>query len=175
MVRQAANEGQGQVSGSSLFAFHQILVVQVDADVAGMTYQSGWIDDPTGDLPCEKPCPPPNATTDALRKIVLRWLGEPELPVRCVLCTPSKSIETWVMAALFPANKEVVKKNWECRANPEAQFGTLPKATRIRKDPEDYKLKRHEILSSWPNVCGKLSEAQRFSTELLKQVELLDK
>ena len=112
---QVTNEAQGRVSDSSLFAFHQILVVQVDADVAGMTYQNGWIDDPTGDLPCEKPCPPPTATTDALRQVVLRWLGEPVAPVRCVLCTPSKSIETWVMAALFPGNKEVAKKTWECR------------------------------------------------------------
>ena len=170
---QARSEGQGRVSGSSLFTFHQVLVVQVDADVAGTTYRSGWIDDLTGDLPCEKPCPPPSATTDALRRVVLRWLGEPDLPVRCVLCTPSKSIETWVMAALFPANKEVAKKSWECRANPEAQFGTLPKAGRIRKDPEDYKSKRRDILSAWPNVRGKLAEAQRFSTELLRQVELL--
>ncbi len=170
---QVTNEAQGRVSDSSLFAFHQILVVQVDADVAGMTYQNGWIEDPTGDLPCEKPCPPPTATTDALRQVVLRWLGEPVAPLRCVLCTPSKSIETWVMAALFPANKEVAKKNWECRANPESQFATLPKAGRIRKDTEDYRSKRQDILSAWPNVCGKLVEARRFSRELLKQVEML--
>ena len=131
--RQATDEGQGGVSGSSLFAFHQILVVQVDADVAGMTYQNGWIDDQTGDLPCEQPCPPPEATTNVLRKVMLRWLGEAQVPAQCVLCTPSKSIETWVMAALFPTNKEVVKDSWECRANPEAQFATLP----IAQDPEE--------------------------------------
>jgi hypothetical protein len=107
--------------------------------------------------------------------VVLRWLGEPELPGRCVLCTPSKSIETWVMTALFPANKEVAKESWECRANPESQFGTLPKASRIRKDPDDYKSKRRDIFSAWPNVRGKLVEAQRFSKEFLKQVELLGK
>ena len=173
--RQATSEGHGRVSGSSLFVFHQILVVQVDADVAGMTYQNGRIDDQTGDLPCEEPCPPPSATTDALRKVVLRWLGEPKLPIRCVLCTPSKSIESWVVAALFPANKEVVKDSWECRMNPESQFGTLPKNSRIRKSQDDYKAKRKDILSAWPNVREKLAEAQRFSIELLKQVELLGK
>lgn len=173
--RQAASEGQGRVSGSSLFTFHQILVVQVDADVAGMTYQSGRIDDQTGDLPCEKPCPPSSATTDTLRKVVLRWLGEYDVPVRCVLCTPSKSMETWVLAALFPANKEVVKRRWECHANPESQFATLPKAGRIRKVPDDYRSKRQDIVSAWPNVRAKLVEAQRFSTEMLKQVELLRK
>ena len=88
-----------------------------------MTYQNGWIDNQTGDLPCEQPCPPPEATTNVLRKVMLRWLGEAQVPAHCVLCTPSKSIEeTWVMAALFPTNKEVVKDSWECRANPEARL-----------------------------------------------------
>src|SRR3989339_58249 len=37
--RQASREGGGRVSGSSLFQFHNLLIVQVDADVAGETYR----------------------------------------------------------------------------------------------------------------------------------------
>ena len=99
--RQSASEGSGSVSGSSILSNHDVLAVQVDSDVAGKTYSSAGIRDaPRQDLPCEKPCPPPSKTTDALREVVLNWLGEPDTPPRVVLSTPSKNIEAWVVAAV---------------------------------------------------------------------------
>ena len=74
--RQSAQEGGGSVSGCSALSFHDVLIVHVDADVAGKTYASGGIQDaPRDDLPCEEPCPPPDRTTNNLRAVVLNWLG----------------------------------------------------------------------------------------------------
>ena len=60
-ARQSAEEGGGSVSGSAALSFHNVLIVHVDADVAGKTYGSASIhDSPFQDLPCQRPCPPPN-------------------------------------------------------------------------------------------------------------------
>ena len=90
--RQAVTEGGGSASGSSVLSNHDVVIVQVDADVASETYANGNIRDaPHDDLPCEEPCPPPHHTTDALRDVLLNWLGERECPRRIVLCTPFMS------------------------------------------------------------------------------------
>lgn len=104
---QTVQEGGGSVSGSVLFRFHDLLIVHLDADVAEQTYGSGHIDDATADLPCEQPCPPPSATTNALREVMLRWMNEDQVPARSVICIPSKSMETWVLMALFPKARTV--------------------------------------------------------------------
>lgn len=164
--RQAALEGDGSVSGSSALSYHDVLIVQVDADVAGERYSSGNIQDaPYQDLPCEKPCPPPEHTTNALRRVILNWLGERQCPLRVVLCTPSKSMEAWVLAAIWPDNPVIRRKNWECQTNPERQLGALPKARRFKKHQEDYRSKQSEIAAEWPNVSARLTEAARFETE----------
>jgi hypothetical protein len=118
-----------------LFRQHDLLVIHVDADVAGMKYSDNSIEDTANDLPCVQSCPPPSATVDALRKVVLRWMGEQGIPVNCVICTPSKSMEAWVVYALWPMNP-VIKRDvdkWECHDDPEAQLGCMPKRIRIKK------------------------------------------
>ena len=100
---------------------------------------------------CEKPCPPPSKTTDALREVVLNWLGEPDTPPRVVLSTPSKNIEAWVVAAVWPDNSLVRRPNWECRSNPEDQLAQLPKVRRFEKHEDDYKRKEKEIQNGWRN------------------------
>ena len=166
--RQAVLEGRGSVSGSSVMSYHDVLILQVDADVAGKTYSSGSIQDaPREDLPCEEPCPPPSRTTNALRAVILNWLGEKDCPTRVVLCTPSKSTETWVLAATWPDNDVIRRGDWECHPNPEGQLGALPKKRRFKKRPDDYRHKQSEIGEAWPNVSARLSEAARFEREFL--------
>ena len=166
--RQSASEGGGSVSGCSALSNHDLLIVHVDADVAGRTYASGNIQDaPRQDLPCEAPCPPPYETTNALRAVVLNWLGEHECPPQIVLCTPSKSIEAWVLAAIWPEGNVVRQDDWECRPNPEGQFAALPMHRRFRKRPDDYRRKQDDIEQAWPQVSARLTEAARFESEFL--------
>ena len=161
--RQSADEGGGSVSGSSALSLHDLLVVHVDADVAGGTYGNANIQDPPcEDLPCKEPCPPPEDTTNALQSVVLNWLGERERPPRIVLCTPSKSIEAWVLAAIWPENSLVQRADWECHPNPKAQLSALPKRRRIGKRKEDYRAIAPQLTTTWPTVSARLTEARRF-------------
>ena len=169
--RQAASEGSGSVSSSSILVNHDVLVVHVDADVASKTYSSASIRDaPHQDLPCEEPCPPPSRTTDALRKVVLNWLGESNTPPGVILSTPSKKIEAWVVAAVWPNNRLVQQPDWECRSNPEDQLAQLPKGRRFEKHEDDYRRVEKEIQNGWRNVSAKLTEAGRFEREFLATV-----
>ena len=170
--RQSACEGGGSVSGSSALSNHDVLIVHVDADVAGKTYASGNVRDaPCEDLPCEEPCPPPDKTTNALRAVVLNWLGERRgCPPRVILCTPSKSIEAWVLAAIWPKGNVVRRDDWECRPNPEGQLAALPMHRRFRKRPDDYRRKQGDIGKAWPEVSARLTEAARFESEFLAAI-----
>src|SRR5208337_1977468 len=90
---QSADQGNGRLRNNPLFFFHDLLVLQLDADVAKESYRRGNIQDPfpgRQTLPCKEPCPPPSATTDRLRQVALRWMGEVTVPPRTVFCTPSK-------------------------------------------------------------------------------------
>ena len=169
--RDASMEGGGRVSSSAVFANHDLVVVHVDADVAGVTYDSGNISfPPRVDLPCVQPCPPASATTDALRDVVLNWLGEVDCPNRLVLCIPSKSMDAWVVVALWPDNRVVGRGNWECRKNPGRQFSALGRGKKLAKTRADYELRAKEIGSGWSITASKLTEAKRFQTECLAAV-----
>ena len=65
--RQAAEQGGLEASGR--LANTDLLIVHVDADVADEE-----------EIACARPCPPPSDTVDALREVVLSWIGEQRIP-----------------------------------------------------------------------------------------------
>ena len=171
-VGQAVKEGGGSMSGCSVLDFHDILIVHVDADVAHKTYISANINEaPEDDLPCDQACPPASATTDALQAVMLGWLREADCPQKVVLCTPSKSIDTWVLAAVCPENRMVSRNDWECNLDPSAQLGTLPKALRFKKNVRDYRSRQNIVTENWHAVAARLSEASRFESDLLSSMD----
>jgi hypothetical protein len=163
---QSAVRGGGRLSGDPLFIGHDLLILHLDADVARENSPSEF-------LPCEEPCPPPNATTDRLRIVMLSWSGETETPPQTVLCTPSKSTEAWVMAACFPSDSEVTKKSWECHPNPDSRLGQQPKSSRFSKSQADYEKRQPELQARWPVIVAKLSEAARFQNDFTSAVQAL--
>ena len=164
--RQSADEGSGSVSGSWVLSNHDLLIVHVDADVARKTYASAGVRDVSRqNLPCNRPCPPPSATTNALRTVVLGWLGVSHCPSQVILCTPSMDMEAWVIAAVWPNNPLVARGNWECHRNPIGQLRALPLGQRFGKHVSDYRAKQKEMSSGWRNVAATLTEARRFETE----------
>lgn len=160
----------GRLDGDLLFSGYDILVMHLDADVAGKKYSDYEIEDLVGDLPCEEKCPPPAATTNRLRSVLLRWLGEPAAPAKTVLCTPSKSCETWVIAALFPDDPVMIRKGWECQPQPESRLGTKPKSVRVAKTKAGYEAVQEKITAAWPVLRAELSEAGRFSDDFVAAV-----
>lgn len=162
-------ERSGKLSDDVLFLSYDLVVFHLDADVAGETPDSST-PNLVGLLPCEQSCPPASATTDALRKVMLSWVGETKTPPNTVLCTPSKSTEAWIMAIFFPDDKEMIKKGWECHPKPENRLGQQPKKVRFGKNEANYSAKKDLIRSNWMNVVNKLTEAKRFNDDFISAV-----
>ncbi len=175
---QSALRGGGGLAGDQLlFLQHDLLILHLDADVAGFQYADGNLTPVATDgvLPCAQPCPPPAATTDRLRLVLLNWCGELATPSKVVLCTPSKSTEAWVVASLFPQDA-ATQQGIECYSKPQSRLAQQPVARRIRKKTSDYKNHAAELQAAWPNLAapGALAEAQRFEDEFLQTVQILD-
>jgi len=171
--RQAASRAGGALRNDVLFLTYDLLVLHLDADVADKNYPEAGVVETIQDLPCVEPCPPPSATTDRLRRVLLRWGGESATPPRTVLCTPSKSADAWVLKALFPNDSAVRAAHLECDPNPGVRFTQQPIAKRITKGLRDYQNRAAAFQEAWPRISSNLSEARRFSSEFLGAVNTL--
>jgi hypothetical protein len=172
--RQVLDQAGGTARENPVFALNDMVVIQVDADMARMKYQDyGITDAPNDELlrgTCEKNCPPPSATTDSVRTVMLGWLGEVVAPPHAVLCTPSKNLETWVLVGLFPENKQAKKPNPECRWGFEVQLRKYGLMKGNKKLIDAYEASEKKLQAAWPDVRQKCSEAERFSTDFLALV-----
>jgi hypothetical protein len=171
---QSARRGKGRLQGDALvFQNYDLLILHLDADVAGFNYENGSItpEEMDGVLPCELACPPATDTTNALRAVLLSWCGEFAVPERMVLCMPSKSTEAWVVAALFPTDQSVAQ-GIECFSKPEIRLGQQPKAKRIGKRKRDYETRANELVAAWSSIAHQdaLGEAHRFQLEFLANI-----
>ncbi len=178
--RQAVAQGRGAIASNVLFDFHDLLVIHLDADVAGKTYGSGNIAETVHDLPCERPCPPCSATTDALRRVILRWIASPNWPDRVVPCTPSRNTETWVLVALYPDDPASIHPDVECHDDASVRLAAKPAGQRLvryrpgeirpKKNVSRYADRKADMIASWAGVRGACAEAERFSTDLMTAI-----
>jgi len=173
---QATRRSGGRLSGDPLFISYDLLLLHLDADVASEDPANHRIDpipELAGVLPCEQPCPPPHATTDPLRQILLSWVGETSTPPQTVLCTPSKSTEAWVMRVFFPNDSEMRRLGWECHSKPEARLGQQPRSRRFTKNHANYQQQKAALQAGWPTVVKNLTEARRFQDDFTSAVQNL--
>ena len=173
---QSAKRGGGRLSGDPIFVGYDLVLLHLDADVADedpANQRIAPLPELAGVLPCAKGCPPPSATTDSLRKVLLSWVGENQTPAQTVLCTPSKSTEAWVMAIFFPHDAEMKKKGWECHPKPANRLSQQPIGKRFAKRHTDYLSRQSDIQTGWPEIADRLSEAKRFRDEFLEAVQSL--
>jgi hypothetical protein len=161
----------GRISDDhAMLAGHHIFIMHLDADVASedpANYTTRPYPELINDLPCQETCPPPSATTDRLRKVMVGWLGEDVLPSFAVLCTPSKAIEAWVIPICCPEDTHSKNPNWECRRDPANRLGQQPLATRFKKTQKDYRDRRDVLKKGWGKLVLQLTEAARFHEEFL--------
>lgn len=165
---QQSVDRRRKVGEDFLFHTYDLLILHLDADVAGEDPANDKYDplpELEGSLPCEQPCPPASDTTGKLRLQMLSWMQLNCPTKQIVLCTPSKSTEAWVMAACFPHDREMKSKGWECHPEPEARLGQQPKKQRFSKKHADYEHRFSALREAWPDVVSKLSEARRFNDE----------
>jgi hypothetical protein len=173
--KQSARRGNGRIRGDQLvFGNYDLLMLHLDADVASEEYAHGSIvpQPADGDLPCEQACPPAAATTNALRRVLLSWCGEPTEPAQTVVCMPSKSMEAWIVAALFPCDL-AMQQTIECYRDPESRLGQQPKSKRIRKKQRDYQDHFEDLKEAWPRLASEegLGAALRFKREFLAKAD----
>ncbi len=166
--RQAAEQGNGHAGRSPSLQGFDLIVVHVDADVAGKTYTSAGIDETAGDLPCQRPCPPAGNTVEALRRVLLRWMGDSSVPASFVLCIPSKALETWILSAFYPMDAKKFAPI-ECRPDPSAILQGKPVKGRWvsggRKQVQVYRERAVEVADRWESVKRACPEAERFEKD----------
>jgi hypothetical protein len=169
---QVREQSDGDLANNPLFIFHDILIIQLDADVAAFRYTDGRIPDPCPNratLPFEEPCPPASAAANRLREIVLLWLGESVVPPRTLFCIPSKALEAWVAAGLFPNDAPVREDDFECRPEPDSILRGKPKARRLvsgnKKNVRKYGEFAPVFAENWDFVKTRCVEAGRFEAD----------
>lgn len=172
--KQSARRGAGQLSMDRLLQF-ALVIIHLDADVAGMQYGDANIVPDASDLalPCEQPCPPAADTSNALRRVVCSWCGAASIPDQAILCVPSKSTEAWVVAMLFPTDSAVNgQTDFECFADPATRLGQQRKRERLRKSQRDYQDRSAQLEVEWERISGAtgLSEARRFRADIVEKV-----
>jgi hypothetical protein len=158
----------GRLSSDPLFLNTDLLILHLDADVASLTpalNNDRSINGLVSDLPCEQDCPPPSDTTNRLRAVMLKWVGEDATPSKTVFCTPSKSTEAWVVTLFFLTDKELIKKGFECHPNPAKRLSVQPIANRFDKSEKDYTARHQNFKVGWNWLTTNLSEAKRFQDE----------
>ena len=151
-VRSWCSEARGNGTWSMALENNHVVVVHVDADIAG-----------DAEINVEKPCPPPADTVDALRPVVAGWIGGPLEP-KCVLCVPSKATDVWLVAALgFPAG--------ECDANPAAMLRLVegkPKPVsghKPKKHAAGYRRLAPQVGRQWALVRACCAQAEQFHVD----------
>lgn len=162
------------------FLNHDLIVVHVDADVAGFSYSDDGIDDaPTANLPCREPCPPPEPSIAALSQVIASWLNlesSAHLPTHWALCIPSKCTESWVVATRYRTSPTVMPANLECDKNlafwlagrPEAEGDRLVrrKGTELKKQRRIYEGMAAGITDSWAHIESQCVSARIFGNRV---------
>ena len=162
----------GRLRDDVVLERYDIVILHLDADVSTANYPGAHINDAPNpnDLPCAHPvCPPCSNSTNPLRLVMLAWVGEAAAPPKSVLCTPSSSIEAWVLAGLYPGDPAVVGGNLECLAQPANLLQAKPANERLisggKKNVNRYVAREPDITAAWPNIRLVCTEAQRFSVD----------
>ena len=150
---------RGGVEAGGYLANTDILLVHLDGEVA---------EDP--EVACEKPCPPPSDTADALREQVLAWMGNPWAPGVMVVI-PMKETEAWVVAALRPNDKLLQGTGnacFECRDKPSVLLsGGTPRLIRSgKKHKGAYREVERALVEGFPHA-RKLSQVAWFEMQVL--------
>lgn len=164
--------GPAGLDDNFLFLNHDIVILQLDADVAGVNYASGHITNPaSNDLPCAQPCPPVAPTIAALEGVLLGWLEARQCPRQLVICIPAQSLETWMLAGLYPEDSFLVQSNLECRPNIERRLASKPLKGRLvsgtKKLLDEYERRAPELAGSWSKVTAVCQQAAQFEADLL--------
>lgn len=164
---QNAVKAQGGFGGTGLPENADLVLIQVDADVA--------LDSEVGGA---EPCPPPQDTCKAVKQTVASWAGwSASKPEKVVICVPSMASETWAFAALFP---DVVIEEGEppieCRQDIKELLRKKGKKLRpklvvmrdgrLKNQSSGFAAQASNITKNWTKVLESCTMAAHFASEL---------
>lgn len=179
--RQVGSQGYATLSGNPVLDHMDLVIIQIDADVAGMSYESANISSfPNDDLPCEFPCPPASDTVLALQDVICGWLAPSRPGTKAVLCIPSKCIEAWVAAALYGQSDPQLLEDLECSYEIVNYLQSKPakerlvhmksdpgKPPRLRKKTARFQKEQTRITSRWPYITENCPQAKAFQESVV--------
>lgn len=182
--RQVGSQGYETLKDNPVLDHIDLVIIQVDADVATMSYESANIQNPpTHDLPCEFPCPPASDTVNALNDVVRGWLSPSVPDTKAVICIPSKCIEAWAAAALYGQSDPHLLHNLECSYEVVNYLHAKParerlvkkqpepnRPPRLRKIPSKFRQAQARITSAWPHVMQACSQAEAFQESVIRVI-----
>lgn len=134
-----------------------LLVLQIDADVMYMKYTdcpSVAVEPSDYPIPISAPCPKvacsiPCHVIEEVPKLLNSWFRSASMPECVVLCTPSKSLDAWVVATMPMADFKsdridpnlitILNSKLECTPNPEQCFDYSDKIGKSLKSYRNYK------------------------------------
>ena len=152
--RDLQSRGYSGLAGDPTLDLFDVVILHLDADVAEKSYAdcgTGMDHAAAGfpELPCARPCPPPEDTVTVLREVLLAWLGVPQEDAKTLFCMPSKSTESWLASAILP-DLHPLLDGIECKSGVPTSLAQLPKAQRIKnKSIRDYRVQERAITAGW--------------------------
>lgn len=170
-------KAQGGFNHTAILENADLLIIQVDADVAA--------DKENGR---NSACPPPTNSTDNVRGLILQWLGINKLPAKVITCIPCMASETWAFVALWPSDKILVSCNLpgatdtcvECRTDIKSLLNrkspkggnklVVSKNGEFKNVPRGYNKIKGDITKGWDNVLKLCGEARHFDINLRKKL-----
>jgi hypothetical protein len=179
--RQMAALGSPSLEQHPTLDHFDLVVIQVDADVAGFNYHDANIQAwHLNDLPCEFPCPPASDTVNALCDVICGWLSPSDPGAKSIICIPSKCIETWVAAALYARADSGLATDLECSYEITAYLHAKPARSRLirmhdgrpRKIKTRYLAIEPNIKRHWKDVCHFCPEAKKFQSAVKNAIAL---
>lgn len=169
---QFSDRGHSSFQSDPTLPDFDLLVIHLDADIATKSYKDisvridqigqdrGW-----PSIPIVNTCPPAVTDADFTRSCILSWAGVSNTGGNTILCVPSKTIESWLAAAILNDN-HALQNNLECNFRVAEQMANLPKRERVKKSRAEYNKHRLAVQTSWQSVRKKCSQAERFSLEI---------
>jgi hypothetical protein len=167
--RAFAERGSAGLENDPTLPGFDLFVVHADADVAEQSYADGGSEVEVAArelpvLPCIRPCPPPAATADEVRRRLVAWLGLKQVGPRTVVCVPSKAIEAWLVAGVLH-DRHTLLNGVECNLGLERQLAALPLTERLRKTQREYRQLGSAVTAGWDRIRQTCTQAERFHLE----------
>ena len=157
-----------------------LLVIHLDCDVAGATYQQANIETERQNLPCAEPGDSVALAGETLQQVVCDWIGTAEDEASAIaFCLPFINTEAWAGYLIYPEYRQKFTEQstereiyqWllaigNRKANKSKQL-LRQKDGRVRKVTRNYRRMMDDVtMNDWITLKTDYLQAKRFALQL---------